>query len=171
LDSKVEREVGRDGSKMKKNNYLWWKYNKLDARKTQLLFNNIKNKLLDKFESALFKDENMKKIYVAGAISNPNSDKTLENIRNGIRYSLKLIRKGYLVNCPFLDYSMVLCSESKGDTLLLQKHSIEWLKQCNEMHILPGWEKSKGVKAELKIASLWGITVKMIKKNEHNSKI
>lgn len=94
------------------------------------------------------------KIYIAGPYSADNIIDVLANIKQGIEAGHKLISMGYAVFCPFLDYQFAFFN-SPGNTLTkeqYQANSMEWVKVCDAILLLPGWEKSGGVKRELEVA-------------------
>jgi hypothetical protein len=96
----------------------------------------------------------MLKIYIAGPYSGPDIITILENIRRGIEAGHYLISKGFAVFCPFLDYQFAFFN-NPANTLTkeqYQANSIEWVKICDAVFCLPGWEKSGGVSRELQVA-------------------
>ena len=99
----------------------------------------------------------MKRIYIAGAYSADNVLGMLRNIRRGIEKAVELMQMGYAPFCPFLDFQYGL----KADIPLevYQKASLEWLKVCDVMYVLSGWEHSKGTLNEIKVALLEGIPI------------
>jgi hypothetical protein len=99
-------------------------------------------------------------VYVAGPITSPDPVAMLENIRAGIAAGKWLMLAGYAPFCPHLDYSYLLVS-GPGDAPVsvdvLQSVSTAWLRLCDEVVLLPGWENSAGCRAEVAEASLVGI--------------
>lgn len=95
----------------------------------------------------------MKKVYVAGAISAPSIEDGLKNIRKGIIAGAELLSMGFSPYVPHLDYQFNLVqSEVHIDVETYYKHDLEWLKLCDCMLVLPGWEHSKGVNCEIAFA-------------------
>ena len=95
----------------------------------------------------------MIKVYVAGAISAPSIEKGIENIRKGIAAGAELLNWGYSPYVPHLDYQYNLVQTVVHiDVETYYKHDLEWLKNCDCMLVLPGWENSKGVNAEIEYA-------------------
>ena len=95
----------------------------------------------------------MKKVYVAGAISAPNIELGLSNIRKGILMGVELLNLGYSPYVPHLDYQFNLIQNDVHiDVETYYKHDLEWLSLCDCMIVLPGWENSRGVKAEISFA-------------------
>lgn len=102
----------------------------------------------------------MKRVYVAGPISGDTMT-FLANVRRGIKASVKLIKQGYSVFSPFLDFQFNLCAGA-GEELTkeeYQAHSMAWLEVADEIHVLKGWERSAGTIAEIKRAEELGIPV------------
>lgn len=103
----------------------------------------------------------MKKIYVAGPIRDPNPIKFLQNIREGIRTAGMLITEGYAPFCPHLDYQYFLQWQSSEypDLEQIMAVSIEWLRRCDAMFLLPGWRTSDGTMREINFAQLADIPI------------
>ena len=103
----------------------------------------------------------MIKVYVAGAISNPDSLKFLDNIRKGQRASTELLLKGYAPFCPFLDYQFFLqLRDSEKITIeQIQAYSRVFLEVCNAVLVLPNWQGSLGTQKEIQHATHLGIPV------------
>ena len=102
----------------------------------------------------------MKKVYVAGAISAPSIEDGLKNIRKGIVAGAELLKLGYSPYVPHLDYQFNLVQDKVHiDVETYYKHDLEWLKLCNCMLVLPGWESSRGVNNEIEIAEQCGIPI------------
>ena len=95
----------------------------------------------------------MKKVYVAGAISSTNTEQSLRNIRMGILAGAELLNLGYSPYVPHLDYQFNLVQDGVHiDVETYYRHDLGWLKACDCMLVLAGWENSKGVKAEIQFA-------------------
>jgi hypothetical protein len=100
------------------------------------------------------------RIYLAGKYDDTNVVNVLSNIRKGINMAAYLIRKGYDVYCPFLDYSLGMTGNgsflTKAD---YQRNSMAFVEVCDALLILPGWETSGGVKREIERAKSLNIPV------------
>ena len=97
----------------------------------------------------------MKRIYIAGPYNADNVIDVLRNVRVGITSSVEAVKGGYSVFCPFLDFHYGLISELSLEAY--RANSLEWVKVSDAMLLLPGWENSTGVRAELAEASKYGI--------------
>ena len=105
----------------------------------------------------------MKRVYVAGAYSANNVLTLLNNIRKGIRWSLKVFLRGYAPFSPWLDFQFhLLLREEEHEDLAVQDYydySMAFLDVCEVVFVTPGWEESKGTIAEIKRAEELGIPV------------
>ena len=102
----------------------------------------------------------MKRIYLAGPYSADNIMDVLGNIRRGVHAGADLMRRGYAVFCPFLDFQFALCGF--GDDLpkrAFQDNSLAWVEVSDVVVVLPGSEQSNGVKREVERAAELGIEV------------
>jgi nucleoside 2-deoxyribosyltransferase len=101
----------------------------------------------------------LKRIYVAGPYSATDIIQSLENITRGQRVATVLLLNGYTPFCPFLDYQLFL-QLRHGEHITKQQirdYSLEWLKLCDAMVVLDGWENSDGTKREIEFAQKNGI--------------
>ena len=99
----------------------------------------------------------MKKIYVAGKYSADNVIDVLHNIREGIKISAKLIKMGYSPFCPWLDHQFSFYEDISVEEYY--KYSIDFLKVCDAMLVLPHSENSKGTQKEIIIAENMGMPI------------
>ena len=91
----------------------------------------------------------MKKIYIAGKYRSSTEWGLEENIRRAETAAIKLWQQGYAVLCPHKNTAHFggACPDEawlKGD--------IEFLKVCDCIYMLKGWEGSLGACEELRIA-------------------
>lgn len=103
----------------------------------------------------------MKRIYVAGAISDKNTVRALENISRGIRKSRELIKQGNAVFCPFIDF-LYWISANEGEYITIdeiRKQSLQWLEVSDELYVLKGYEDSIGTAMEIEYARVKGIPI------------
>lgn len=102
----------------------------------------------------------MKRIYIAGKYNDNDVVKVLSNIRKGIDMAAWLIKNGYAVYCPFLDFQLAFTPSGnfleKSD---YQDNSMAWVDVSDALMILPGWETSGGTKREIARAKELGIPV------------
>ena len=85
----------------------------------------------------------MKKIYVAGKYDDDNVISVLTNIKIGIELSVEILRGGDIPFCPFLDFLFVLSGNGHGLTSKnFRDYSMEWLRCCDEIWLLPSWKNS-----------------------------
>lgn len=102
----------------------------------------------------------MKRIYVAGAYSANNVLDVLKNIGRGETYSADLFMKGYAPFCPWHDKDFVMRHWDKDFTVqMFYDYSMAWLDVSDVVFVIPNWENSKGVIAEIKRAMELNIPV------------
>ena len=94
----------------------------------------------------------MKKIYIAGAISSPVLEEGLKNLQQGIKAGAEVLKMGLYPYVPHLDYQFNLVQEDHIPVDIYYKYDLAWLEVCDCMLVLPGYEKSKGVAAEIDFA-------------------
>jgi len=95
----------------------------------------------------------MKKVYVAGPISSGKTEQSLRNLRNGIVMGAKLLNLGFSPYVPHLDYQYNMVQDTLHiDAETYYEHDLQWLAVCDCMVVLPDYQKSKGVLAEIKFA-------------------
>jgi len=94
------------------------------------------------------------KVYVAGAISDPNPAKMLGNLRKGMREATRLLLRGYIPFCPFLDHQFFFQLQNGEEISVeqIQTYSIEWLKVCDVVYVMPNSENSIGTQREIETA-------------------
>lgn len=91
------------------------------------------------------------KIYVAGKYSDSNIIEVLNNIREGIKMSAKVLKMGHVPFSPWLDYQFQFYEpELKVEDYY--NYSLTWLKCCDAMLVLPNYENSKGTLKEIEVA-------------------
>lgn len=105
------------------------------------------------------------KLYVAGRYNASNVIDSLRNIQRGIKYSAKLLKEGHEPFCPWLDHQFLFYEPSLTEADM-KRYSMEWLKVCEEVHVLPGWESSAGTRAEILKAVELGIKVIYLKEKD-----
>ena len=101
------------------------------------------------------------KVYCAGAISDTNNLKVLENMRRGIRMSTEVLLCGMAPFCPWIDYHFSLALRD-GEVLTIEdyyQYSLAWLEAADVMLVAEGWEDSIGTKAEIQRAHELGKSI------------
>jgi hypothetical protein len=101
----------------------------------------------------------MKRVYIAGPYSGGDIITILHNIRQGIQKASILMREGYAVFCPFLDFLIALMPGETISKEIYQVNSMEWVECCDVMYVLPGWENSEGTKREIAKAKGLGMPI------------
>jgi len=102
-----------------------------------------------------------KRIYCAGAMSDPNPIKFLDNLRKGMRISTQLLLEGFAVFSPFIDYSLFF-QLREGESIpieMIQAQSLAWMEVSDAILLVEGWENSRGAQKELERAYSLGIPV------------
>lgn len=102
-----------------------------------------------------------RRIYVAGAIRNPNCMEFLGNLRKGMRVCTEFILEGYAPFCPFVDFLLAFQlqpSEVITEDDILD-YSISFVPGSELMYVVPGYKDSAGVKDEIEEAFKLNIPV------------
>lgn len=98
------------------------------------------------------------RVYVAGKYSDSNIIGCLNNIHDGIKASVEVLKRGHACFCPWLDYQFQFFDK----TLVVEdyyRYSMAWLEVSDCVLVLPNSENSKGTQAEIKRAEELGIPV------------
>jgi hypothetical protein len=101
------------------------------------------------------------RIYIAGKYSDSNIIGCLNNIHDGIKASVEVLKQGHAPFCPWLDYQFQFFDK----TLTVEdyyRYSMAWLEVADEVWVLPNSESSKGTQAEIKRAKELFIPVKYL---------
>ena len=102
----------------------------------------------------------MKRIYIAGAFSADNVLDVLKNIGRGERKAAELFSLGFAPFCPWHDKDFIIKNPDFDFTIdMFYEYSIAWLEVSDCLLLVPGWERSKGVAAELKRAGELGMPI------------
>lgn len=86
-------------------------------------------------------------VYVAGAISDPKPSVFLTNIRKGIGVSAQLVKFGFAVFSPFLNYQFSFFEDLTYEDYI--ESDLAFLSVCNFLYVLKDWQNSKGTKGEI----------------------
>lgn len=101
------------------------------------------------------------RIYVAGKYSDNNIIGCLNNIHEGIKVAVGVLKDGNEPFCPWLDYQFQFFDK----TLTVEdyyRYSMAWLEVSDEVWVLPNSENSKGTQAEIKRAEELKIPVRYL---------
>ena len=96
----------------------------------------------------------MKRVYVAGPYSADNIIDVFENMRKGMRAGLEVFLAGYAPWVPWHDFhhQLVLRDDESIPVQYYYEMSMAWLEVSDAVLVLPGWEGSRGTRAEIKRA-------------------
>ncbi len=105
----------------------------------------------------------MKRVYIAGKYNDTDIISVLRNIREGIEAAVDVLNNGDIPFCPFIDFLFALVNGGESLTeAQFKAYSMEWLRVCDEILLLPSWERSNGSKSELEEAVRLGIEVRFL---------
>lgn len=96
-------------------------------------------------------------IYVAGPYNAAGRAEVLDNIMRARDYARKLWAMGWVVLCPHAN-SGLMDGEAIPDSAFVEG-SLELMLRCDAVLMIPGWENSKGARAELEAAIYQGMDV------------
>ena len=99
----------------------------------------------------------MLRVYVAGAYSSDNVMGVFDNMRRGMKVAYDVIKAGFAPFVPWFDYHFSLIGEMELKEYY--DYSLAWLEASDAVLVVPGWENSKGTKAEIERAKSNGIPV------------
>ena len=97
------------------------------------------------------------RVYIGGKYSGKTKREVEENIALAETYTSYLLDEGYIVFCPHLFH--YINRRSLRPKSFWLKHDKEWLKVCDAVFFLPGWEESEGAKEEYKLAKELGLKI------------
>jgi len=106
----------------------------------------------------------IKYVYIAGAITPKSSTQNhaleyIENIELMFRAWGILMAAGLYPFCPAFDLLGILSFPGKFTEEEIKKYSLGWLEKCDAIVLLPGWAKSSGARAEVKLAKKLGLKI------------
>jgi hypothetical protein len=120
----------------------------------------MKNRIKEYTQTGLINP--LKCVYVAGKISDPDPLQVFKNLSLGIEVSSVLVRMGYAVFSPFIDFQLFLHvrnNEHQITLQMIQDSSLAWLVKSDAMLVLPNYKTSKGTLKEIEIAKFYGIPI------------
>ena len=97
----------------------------------------------------------MKLVYVAGPYRSSTEEGLYQNIQTAREYAKKLWQAGYAVICPHSNTAFM--GGVMPDEVFLDG-TLEMLKRCDHIFMLPRWNESSGARAEKEFADAHGIT-------------
>ena len=93
------------------------------------------------------------RVYISGKYSGKTKREVEENIALAENYASYLLDEGYIVFCPHLfHYIDRLCNRPKSFWL---KQGKEWIRVCDAVFLLPGWEKVREQKESINWRKSW----------------
>lgn len=103
------------------------------------------------------------RIYVAGPYSADNVIDVLNNIHNGTKVCVEILKQGHVPFCPWNDFMFQFYDKS----LTVEdyyRYSMAWLEVSEEVWVLSTYRgsESKGTKAEIERATELGIPVRYL---------
>lgn len=97
------------------------------------------------------------RLYVAGPITDPDMTVVRQRCEDACRAGMKLVELGHYAYVPHWSGLLPESFDIPHERWL--KQDMEWLRLCDGIVLLPGWERSKGAKMELAEAEQLGLTV------------
>lgn len=107
----------------------------------------------------------IERVYVAGNYSRNNNGETasilevLDNIRAGQKASLRVMREGFAVFCPWLDYQFHFLDDEIITDITYKRNSLLWLAVSDCMLVISGEGHGGGVDYEIEFARMKHIPV------------
>jgi len=104
----------------------------------------------------------MLSVYISGPITADTPEQRDANRKRGYLAAWKLLEYGFAIYCPHTVSVIVAAGQnpSDGDTTLphnfIMPNDLFWVKTCDIILMLPGYEKSIGCMAELRYAQQLG---------------
>jgi hypothetical protein len=104
-------------------------------------------------------------IYLASPYSHPDPEVRHQRFEAVNSAAAALMKKGYVIFSP-ISHSHIIARDHDlpMEWDFWERIDIQFIRMCKELWVLmlPGWDESKGVKAEIKIASDLNIPIKYV---------
>jgi len=97
-----------------------------------------------------------KKVYIAGPFRADNHWEIAENVRRAERPTILIATVGHLPFCP---HSMYKNFQGALPDQFWLDATMEWLRLCDCIYLVSGWEQSEGSRAERALAESLGFPV------------
>ena len=136
------------------------KYNKVAVTLYKGNITNYQRNVIDGYLSGKAskdysnKDSLMPVVYLAGPYRSNTENGVYQNIQTARDYAVKLWHQGYTVLCPHLNTAFM------GGVVpdhIFMAGTMELLKRCDKICMLPRWMDSEGARAEYDYAMMNGI--------------
>lgn len=98
----------------------------------------------------------MKVVYIAGPFRGETSWEVAENVRAAERVGLEVARLGYM---PLTPHANTAHFDGCLPDAFWLEGTLELLRRCDAVVLVPGWERSRGTKAEIREAEARKIPV------------
>lgn len=101
----------------------------------------------------------MKRVFISGAINGFGKDGSfVDNCYRMIQYAGRVRNLGVAVYVPCQDLLTSFATGALSHEEYYQ-HDLVWLEVCDALALVPGWERSEGVKGELEKARELGLPI------------
>ena len=89
-------------------------------------------------------------VYVAGAFSAESTLAIGRNIHRGISKAVEVLKQeGMIPYCPWLDFLFSVVTGTVIESEEIYEYSMDWLRRCDALLVVEGWEESAGTKVEI----------------------
>lgn len=110
-------------------------------------------------------------VYLANPYSHPDPEVMENRYREAVRFTAGFTACGYIVFSPIVhSHPLAMNHQMATDWEFWKRIDSKFISVCSEVWVvkMDGWEKSRGVQAEIQIANELGIPVKYIDTKEKN---
>ncbi len=98
----------------------------------------------------------MKLVYIAGAYRGDSMNAVWNNIAHARSWAEVVAQKGEFPVCPHMNTAFM--DGIQSDEFWLEG-TLELLKKCDSILMIPGWQESSGAKMELAVATERGMEI------------